>query len=71
VGGNVVEYQCWFCGKGVERTDEGAIVIAVRNLWSSSEDDPTQYLYVHSLCAAEKMMGSAMAFDPRDLLNSN
>jgi hypothetical protein len=67
----MIEYECWFCGKGVDQHDALAVVVSARNLWSSNDDDPTQYLYIHSECAAERLPGARMSFEPSDLINPN
>ena len=67
----MIEYECWFCGKGVDQDDALAVVVSVRNLWSSDDDGPTQGLYIHSGCAAERLAGARMAFEPSDLINSS
>jgi hypothetical protein len=63
------EYQCWFCGEGIERADTGALMISVEGLWrwdagSRSEDDPWQSIYVHSKCAKERLNGATMSLEP-------
>jgi hypothetical protein len=68
-GGGMTEYLCWFCGKNVDRDDALAVVVAARNLWSSDDDDPTQYLFIHSLCASDRLAGADTAFEPSDLLD--
>jgi hypothetical protein len=39
------DFQCWFCGEGIERTDAGAVMINIESLWRWAEelrsnDDP-------------------------------
>ena len=65
--GWMTEFECWFCGKGVDRGDSLALVLSARNLWSNDEDDPTQYFYLHSECAIERLAGARMGFEPSDL----
>jgi hypothetical protein len=65
----MTEYQCWFCGEGIERSDTGAILVTVENLWrndagSVSEDDPLQNVYAHSSCAKVRMQGYTMTLEP-------
>jgi hypothetical protein len=63
------EYQCWFCGHGINRTDTGAVMISIGNLWlwdagSRSEDDPWQAIYAHAACARERTKGATMEIEP-------
>lgn len=56
-------YQCWFCGKSIERSDAFAVKIMVESLWRWSdgvlrEDDPWQVIYAHSHCAKDRMVGT-------------
>lgn len=60
----MTEFECWFCGTGVDRSDALAIALSARNLWSSDDDDPTQYFHIHSHCAVERLAGTRMHFDP-------
>jgi hypothetical protein len=65
----MVEYQCWFCGERVEADDRDAVMIWIQNLWSwhsavPGDDHPSQAMVAHSTCAAQRMRGSAMEFDP-------
>jgi hypothetical protein len=65
----VMEYQCWFCGQGIERSDAGAIAITVEGLWrydagSRSEDDPVQNVFAHATCAKARLSGATMALEP-------
>lgn len=70
------EYQCWFCGKGIDRTaDAQAMMIAVENLWrwdtgSKSDDDPWQAVFAHSVCARTRLKGSNMELET-DLLGDD
>ncbi len=70
------EYQCWFCGVGIDRTaDAHAVMIVVENLWrwdagSKSDDDPWQAVYAHSACARTRLKGSTMELEP-DLLGDD
>ncbi len=64
-----MDFQCWFCGQGIERTDVGAVIITIENLWrweaeSQSDDDPVQSVYAHSKCAKTKLEGATMDFEP-------
>jgi hypothetical protein len=63
------EYQCWFCGHGVERSDGGAVLISIESLWrwdagSTGENDPLQQIYAHSACAKGRMQGATMSLEP-------
>ena len=65
----MLDFQCWFCGEGIDRTDSGAIIMTVENLWrweaeSASEDDPMQSVYAHSTCAKDRLQGATMDLDP-------
>ena len=65
----MTEYQCWFCGQGIERKDAGAVMITLEGLWrweasSPSEDDPLQSIYSHSLCAKDRLKGATMDIEP-------
>jgi hypothetical protein len=65
----MAEYQCWFCGQAIERSDAGAVLVTVENLWrydagSTSKDDPLQHVYAHAACAKDRMQGDTMALDP-------
>ena len=65
----MAEYQCWFCGQGIERSDTLAVLITVENLWhydagSVSKYDPQQNVYAHSTCAQARLQGETMALDP-------
>lgn len=55
-------FECWFCGKGIERSDREAIEISLRNLWSDEDDAPLQQVYAHSICAVERLQGKTMRF---------
>lgn len=67
------EYQCWFCGEGIDRTaDAHAVMIAVENPWrwdagSKSDDDPWQAVYAHSACARIRLKGKTMDLEPHVL----
>lgn len=63
------EYICWFCGKGIERTDRGALAIGVESLWrwdadQRGPDDPWQQIYAHAECAKARMAGATMTLEP-------
>ena len=63
------EYQCWFCGEGIERTDTGAVMISVESFWlwaddKRAPDDPYQVIYAHAQCAKSRMAGSRMVLEP-------
>lgn len=54
--------QCWFCGKGIDTTDKEAVEVTVRNIWSDEADAARQNLFLHSICAAERLQGATMQF---------
>jgi hypothetical protein len=65
----MTEYQCWFCGQGIERADGGAVIIIIENLWrwadaARTADDPFQSVYAHSQCAKDRMTGATMNLEP-------
>jgi hypothetical protein len=65
----MTDYQCWFCGHGIERADAGAVMITLEGLWrrqagSRSEDEPLQSVYSHSLCAKDRLKGATMNIEP-------
>ena len=67
--GSMNKYQCWFCGDDIDRTDCGAVMIMVENLWDwdagvQAEDRPFQSVYAHSGCAKRKMKGATMDLEP-------
>jgi hypothetical protein len=69
------EYQCWFCGEGIDRADTFAVMIAAENLWrwdagSKSDDDPWQSVYAHSACAKTRLKGATMDLEA-DLLGDD
>ncbi len=64
----MTEYACWFCGKTIEQSDAGAVMITLENLWrwqlgSRGEDDPCQSIYAHSACAKSKIKGPTKGFE--------
>ncbi|PTD18312.1 hypothetical protein CV103_15505 [Sphingomonas fennica] len=61
----MLEFQCWFCGEGIERSDGDALMIGIESLWRWAEgtrrkDAPYQNIYVHSRCAMDRMAGATM-----------
>jgi hypothetical protein len=65
----MIGFQCWFCGEGIDRDDDGALLVSVEGLWRWAEggrrdDGPFQNLYVHSHCAKERMAGATMNLEP-------
>jgi hypothetical protein len=46
--------QCWFCGESIERSDQGALEIDIRNLWIEAS---TQTVFSHSQCAQQRLQG--------------
>jgi len=64
----MVEFQCWFCGEGIDRGDVGAVIVSVANLWRWSEnkrgaDEPSQDFYCHTECAKRRMAGNNMTLE--------
>lgn len=62
-------YQCWFCGKPVERADGCAVLITIEGLWkwdagSATDEDPSQSFYAHSHCAKDRLQGATMVLEP-------
>ncbi|MXO90440.1 hypothetical protein [Pontixanthobacter aquaemixtae] len=65
----MTDYQCWFCGEGINQSDCGAVIITIENLWrwnkaSSETDAPAQAVFAHRECAKRKLRGQGMEFDP-------
>lgn len=65
----MTEYECWFCGKGIERLDARAVMIQVESFWrwndgQRGEDGPWQTIFAHSACAKDKMRGATMNLEP-------
>lgn len=65
----MTEYACWFCDRGIERSDDGAILITLENIWrwhegSRTDDDPCQQVYAHSSCAKDRLKGATMEIEP-------
>lgn len=65
----MLDFQCWFCGAGINRDDAGALLVSVEGLWRWAEgrratDDPFQNIYVHSHCAKDRMAGATMNLEP-------
>lgn len=64
----MIEFQCWFCGEGIDRSDAGAVMVNIENLWGWAEgargpEDPLQSIYSHSQCAKARMTGATMALE--------
>jgi hypothetical protein len=59
-----IEYQCCFCSRGIEPTDQGAVVIIVRNLW---EGEQSQNLFSHSQCVTERLASALAESVPFDV----
>jgi hypothetical protein len=56
---------CCFCEKAIQRTDVGAVSIALVAMWIT-KDPPAQELFAHSICLGEKFgsaLGSSIPFD--------
>jgi len=65
----MAEYSCWFCDRGIERSDDGAILVTLEGLWRwhdgpRSNDDPIQQVYSHSSCAKQRLNGATMDIEP-------
>jgi len=65
----VNDYECWFCGRGIERVDTGAVLIAIEGLWrwdagNVASDAPHQAIYAHSSCAKDRLKGATMSIEP-------
>lgn len=68
----MLKFACWFCGEGIDRDDNSALLVSVGNLWHWAEGnrgkcDPFQNLYAHSRCAKSRMTGATMSLDPAEL----
>jgi hypothetical protein len=64
-----LEFQCWFCGQGIERSDSGAVLIGVESLWRwessfRKDNDPYQQVYSHKECAKSRLSGASMPLEP-------
>lgn len=62
-------YQCWFCDAGIERSDDGAVMITAEGLWQwesgPEDDDPrVQSVFAHSTCAKLALKGGSMELEP-------
>ena len=65
----MTEYQCWFCGQGIERADAGAVAITVENLWrweaaSPGDEGDLQLVFAPSNCAKDRLQGTTMKLEP-------
>ncbi|OYY72336.1 MAG: hypothetical protein B7Y47_04770 [Sphingomonas sp. 28-63-12] len=65
----MMEFQCWFCGVGIDRDDKSAVLVSVESLWrwadgERGKEDPFQNIYIHSTCAKDRMTGATMELDP-------
>jgi hypothetical protein len=58
-----LEYECWFCGLGIDPADDSALVIGLWNLWNGTEDSPAQNIFVHFDCAETRMKGASMSLE--------
>ncbi len=70
----MLDFQCWLCGEGIEKSDKGAVLVSVENLWAwesgeQGEDDPLQQVYMHSACAKNALQGSTMNLEPETFLD--
>ena len=68
----MLDFACWFCGEGIDRDDNSALLVSVENLWRWAEgkrgkSDPFQNLYAHSRCAELRMTGATMSLEPNAL----
>ena len=59
-------YQCWFCGKGLDRDNSDALRIVIGNLWAKNTDSSAQEIYSHFICAEKHMAGTKMTLE-RDI----
>ena len=59
------ECECWFCGGTIAQTDLHAIHVSLSGLWQ--EQGARQSFAIHSECAALRLEGYRMGFDPEDL----
>ena len=54
-------YECWFCGKGIDRANGPALSIGLWELWDgNAEAERTQTIYAHFQCAQTRMKGAPM-----------
>ncbi len=65
----MLDFQCWFCGGGIDREDKGALLVGIESLWLWAEgkrgkDDPFQNIYIHSRCAKDRMAGATLDLEP-------
>ncbi len=65
----MTDFQCWFCGHQIARSDAGAVMLQVESLWRWAEntraaDDPCQSIYAHSECAKDRLAGATMKLEP-------
>lgn len=63
------DFQCWFCGDGIDRSDAGAVMMNIENLWGWAEgtrgaDAPLQSIYANSQCTKGRMTGATMTLEP-------
>ena len=61
----VKEQECWFCGETIAQNDLHAVRVALSGLWQ--EHGARQSFALHSECAALRLEGHRMGFDPEDL----
>ena len=59
--GSLMTFQCCYCDQTIERSCEAALRINLSGLWGAA-DGPTQDLFAHSKCAAERF---AVGLSPR------
>ena len=64
----MTEYQCWFCGQGIDRSDSGAVMVTVESLrrWAAGrrdDDDPWQSFFAHTACAKERLAGATVELE--------
>lgn len=58
-------YECWFCGTRIDRDDVHAVRLVISALWH--REDSHQAIFAHSTCAASRLAGKSIAFDPEVL----
>ena len=66
---DMLDFQCWFCGDGIDRNDDSALMVSVESLWrwlegAREKDAPFQTIYAHSRCAKDRMAGATMQLEP-------
>ena len=57
-----MNYQCWFCGTAIARSDPRALMIGLESFWrwhdaGDQAPGPQQIIYAHGVCAQTAMWG--------------